>query len=178
MIARKLLEIHQVFLRRFHTINRKICLHNLHTRFNQHFPNPRGRAYSCLRQLYASGGLPPDRPCSAKSAICPKTRRCSFAGYGKEIESRGVGEHFYPKVMLAFSTLFLRRTLRLSPCTSLSHAAKRRASEGTADPRGRAYSCLRQLYASGGLPPDRPFRLRRNGRARAVRSLQFVPNAA
>ena len=36
-IARKLLEIHQVFLRRFHTIKRKICLRNLHTRFNQHF---------------------------------------------------------------------------------------------------------------------------------------------
>ena len=84
LIARKLLEIHQVFLRLFHAIRQKICLRNLHTRFNQHFP----------------------------------------------------------------------------------------------DPRGRAYSCLRQLYASGGLPPDRPFRLRRNGRARAVRSLHFVPNAA
>ena len=38
LIARKLLEIHQVFLRRFHTIKRKICLRNPHTRFNQHFP--------------------------------------------------------------------------------------------------------------------------------------------
>ena len=38
LIARKLLEIHQVFLRRFHTIKRKICLRNLHTRFNQRFP--------------------------------------------------------------------------------------------------------------------------------------------
>ena len=37
LIARKLLEIHQVFLRHFHTINRKICLRNLHTRFNQRF---------------------------------------------------------------------------------------------------------------------------------------------
>ena len=37
LIARKLLEIHQVFLRRFHTILQKICLRNLHTRFNQHF---------------------------------------------------------------------------------------------------------------------------------------------
>ena len=37
LIARKLLEIHQVFLRRFHTIKRKICLRNLHTRFNQCF---------------------------------------------------------------------------------------------------------------------------------------------
>ena len=37
-IARKLLEIHQVFLRRFHTILRKICLRNLHARFNQHVP--------------------------------------------------------------------------------------------------------------------------------------------
>ncbi len=36
-LARKLLEIHQVFLRRFHTIKRKICLRNLHTRFNQRF---------------------------------------------------------------------------------------------------------------------------------------------
>ena len=41
--ARKLLEIHQVFLRHFHTILgaasawRKICLRNLHTRFNQYF---------------------------------------------------------------------------------------------------------------------------------------------
>ncbi len=32
LTARKLLEIHQVFLRRFHTIKRKICLRNLHTR--------------------------------------------------------------------------------------------------------------------------------------------------
>ena len=43
LIARKLLEIHQVFLRHFHTITgggfrlRKICLCDLHTRFNQHF---------------------------------------------------------------------------------------------------------------------------------------------
>ena len=37
LIARKLLEIHQVFLRHFHAIGRKICLRNLHTRFNQHF---------------------------------------------------------------------------------------------------------------------------------------------
>jgi len=42
-IARKFLEIHQVFLRRFHAITgggfrlRKICLRNLHTRFNQCF---------------------------------------------------------------------------------------------------------------------------------------------
>ena len=38
LIARKLLETHQVFLRRFHTIKPKICLRNLHTRFNQRFP--------------------------------------------------------------------------------------------------------------------------------------------
>ena len=38
LIARKLLEIHQVFLRRFHTILRKICLRNLHIGFNQRFP--------------------------------------------------------------------------------------------------------------------------------------------
>ncbi len=117
-------------------------------------------------------------PAQCEVCTLSQMRRCSCAGYGKEIESRGVEVHFYPKVMLAFSTLFLRRTLRLSPCTSLPHTAKRRASEGTADPRGRAYSCLRQLYASGGLPPDRPFRRSRNGRARAVRSLHFVPNAA
>ena len=39
LIARKLLEIHQVFLRHFRAIRRKICLRNLHTRFNQHFLN-------------------------------------------------------------------------------------------------------------------------------------------
>ena len=43
-IARKLLEIHQVFLRRFHTIKRKICLRDLHTRFNQFFPKNGGIA--------------------------------------------------------------------------------------------------------------------------------------
>ncbi len=44
LIARKLLEIHQVFLRRFHTIKRKICLRDLHTRFNQFFPKNGGIA--------------------------------------------------------------------------------------------------------------------------------------
>ena len=38
-IARKFLEIHQVFLRRFRAFWRKICLRNLHTRFNQCFLN-------------------------------------------------------------------------------------------------------------------------------------------
>ena len=84
-LARKLLEIHQVFLRRFHTITgggfrlRKICLRNLHTRFNQHFPRTvpaaLSRQPSSYRLSLHYNRIRRRQPCMSLKTQCSNPRR-------------------------------------------------------------------------------------------------------
>ena len=78
-LARKLLEIHQVFLRRFHTSKRKICLRNLHTRFNQHFPRTVPAALSHQPSSYRLSlhynRIRRRQPCMSLKTRCSNPRR-------------------------------------------------------------------------------------------------------
>ncbi len=96
LIARKLLEIHQVFLRRFHTIKRKICLRNLHTRFNQHFLKSRRIAIiSHLPRGFQSAlpsTTPPKRRTSCDTA-CHNARGARICSCGANALLHGFAAH-------------------------------------------------------------------------------------
>ena len=113
LIARKLLEIHQVFLRRFHTIKRKICLRNLHTRFNQHFLKSRRIAIISHLPRGFQSALPsptsPKRRAGYDTAY-PNARGARICSCGANALLRGFAAH-----QIVFrAKRFARRASRLT----------------------------------------------------------------
>ena len=113
LIARKLLEIHQVFLRSFHTIKRKICLRNLHTRFNQHFLKSRRIAIiSHLPRGFQSAlpsPTPPKRRAGYDTAY-PNARGARICSCGANALLRGFAAH----QIVFHAKRFARRASRLT----------------------------------------------------------------